>query len=121
MGLRSDVQGLVTVAFNTIGDLKTAVTYNQVTAIGTYDSATDSVPKTIVTHDLEVVLASIKENEEDFTDVLVNGQKVLVPFEALPIVPTENDFFTIGGVTWEIIRRKEAPAESLFIFMIRAP
>ena len=121
MALSAKVKGLVKKAIQSLDDLASTVTYVQVVP-GVYNPATDVVASTTTTHTLvPAVLAKLDETDLDWWPANMIGQKVLIAYNDLPIVPTDDDYMTIDGNNWNVYRIKGVPGGSLHIFYVREP
>lgn len=120
MGIsRAGIAKLVNDAFPKFGDLRTTITYRQITP-GTYDPATDTTTdaETDTTVD-NVILVGLSKAEYGWFPADRNTQKALIPYNAIPgIQPVETDKLIIDSLEWEIVKIKTPPGAPLYILYI---
>lgn len=121
MALAAKLRTLVQNAIVSIGDLKDTITYTQVVP-GVYDPVTDTTTNTTTVHNnVDCALVKLTEDDLDWFPANTNGQKALIPYLNLPIVPSDDDYVTINSVRWNVHKIKQVPGRSLHIIYIREP
>jgi hypothetical protein len=115
------IRTLVQKAVNTdIGDLKSSVTYTQVT-VGAYDPTTDTNTLTTTVHsNVACALVKVSEQDLDWYPANSRAQKALIPYLNLPITPKEDDYLTIDGERWDIVKIKPLPGTPVHVLFLRA-
>jgi hypothetical protein len=115
------IRQLVQKAINTdIGDLKSSVTYVQVTP-GNYNPTTDTVSTTETTHSaVQCALVKLSEQDLDWFPANARGQKCLIPYLNLTITPKEDDYLTIDGERWDVYKIKPLPGTPVHVLFLRA-
>lgn len=120
MGLSAKVKKLVQQAIKKVDDLASRVTYVSV-SVGSYTVATDAVAKTETTYaNVPCVQTKLVEDDLEWFPANMKGQKLLIAYNDLPIVVTDDDYVLIGGVKWEIVKIREVPGNSLWILFVKA-
>ncbi len=127
MGLRELVRGQAAQAIGSyIGDIAQSITYNVVSAGGTYipgSAPTQSVSSTTIA----AALLEYEVEEVDNLHVNSGDRKVLIAgltFEgAFPLVPepTEEHTLTIEGEVWQIKSVMTDPAKATYTLQCRRP
>lgn len=116
---RANLAKLVDKAIQQTGDLRTTITLRRVTP-GVYNPTTDTTSD--VTSDTvveNVILTSLSKAEYGWFPADRNTQKILLPSLAVAgITPDEADKVLINGETWEIVRIKTPPGDSLYILYV---
>jgi len=120
MGLSATLLSGVSKAFEAVGDVKKEITFHKVT-LGSYDPATDVRSDTVVDHTINVVESTIKTTEQDWTEVLRDSKKLLFAAADVTFTPEPNDYVTMDGATWEIIKINAVPGDSEHIIFVRQP
>ena len=120
MGLSATISAGVIKAFETVGDVKKTITYHSV-SIGVFDPTLDTRADTVTDYSVDVIETTIKQAEQDWTPVVRDSKKILIPAANLAVTPNENDYVTLDGLTWEIIKINGVPGGSLHILFIRQP
>jgi hypothetical protein len=119
MGLRDLAKNLAEAAINKIaGDIAVDVTFRHV-VIGTYNPVTDTYDRTETEFTVKGVLTRAKRDEDDFTPVVDDTMKLLIPQKSFTVPPDDSDEVLISGHKYEIVQLKTDPAEALWVFSIR--
>jgi hypothetical protein len=123
MGLKGTIQSLVTTAFDIVGDLKTQVDVQYILGVGTYDHVTDTETQaTASSSSIQVIFTNFDFNEIDSSVIVETDMKVLVDASKLGgNVPKVTDVIleTSRNITWNILRVKSVPGNSLYIIHVR--
>ena len=102
-------------------DVHTAFTYVR-SVPGSYDPATDTVTVANTSYaGLNGIETRIIEDDADYIVQNVKMKKLIVPYNSLLFVPTDDDYVTIDGVRWNIHKIKTVPGNAIYIFFIREP
>jgi hypothetical protein len=122
MGLRADIQGAVTTAFEALGDLTETGTVVETPHSSSYDPVTDIQTVATVEHAVEkALLTSFKEEETDGKAVRSTDVKVLISATELGTYrPTSNDTYVDSNAqVYSIENVMTPPGTSLWILQVR--
>ena len=120
MELTNRLRKLAQQAMQSVDDVRTAVTYVQVTP-GTYDPAIGDIATTEISHDVRALFTRLTETEMDWFPGDLKTQKAIVAYLDLPITPGRNDYFLVNGERWEIKNSKRVPTDAIWLFYVREP
>lgn len=122
MGLKGTLFDAVDKAFAALDDLPQTILYYSVT-LGGYNLVTDSISTatTLITcqgvkYKSKVETQDWKKTELDETKIMIAGSV----FANAAIVPKEDDYMLVDGVKYEIKNIRPAPANALYVFVVRA-
>lgn len=131
MGLTGTIQGLVTTAFDTIGDLKSSVTITYLVSIGAYDPTTDAETQTTaLSSNIQVLFTNFTFSEVDASSNSTNFKSIIVETDMKVLidasklsgnVPKPNDVLleTATSIEWTVMGVKTVPGKSLYILHVR--
>lgn len=120
MGLTATFRNAAKKAFKAAGDVVRQVTYVEVT-LGNYDPATGTRAVTPTNRTVDALLVGLTDREQTWFPADANVQKVIVPWYSLSIEPSSQDYFTIDGARWEIVKISNPPTSAVRIFFIQEP
>jgi hypothetical protein len=123
MGLKNTIQGLVTTAFDIIGDLKSTIDIQYLISLGTYNPATDTEANvTALSSNLQVLFTNFDLNEIDSSIVVETDMKVIVDASKLGgnvPKPTDTILEVAANIKWNVMRVKTVPGKSIYIIHVR--
>jgi hypothetical protein len=112
------VADMVTLAFNTIGDLKDTAVYRRKIP-STYDPATDSMTNPTTLTSILGVFARFKANEINSSVITLTDAKFLFPAVAITFEPKTHDEIVLKGKTWNVHSVLSVPGDSLYKLHLR--
>lgn len=120
MGLTSTFRNAAKKAFKAAGDVVRSVTYTEV-ALGVYDPAAGTRSVTATNYTVDALLVGLTDREQAWFPADANVQKAIVPYYSLSIEPSSQDYFTIDGARWEIVKILTPPTKAIRVFYIQEP
>jgi hypothetical protein len=119
MSLALQLQNAATTIMTALGDIPDDVLYHSVNQ-GAYNVNTDTYTTTTTVLKVKGLLYKSKEKSDDAKKTIMERQKVLISGQALKtITPKESDYLFIKGVKWEVKEKDSAPADAVFILIVR--
>lgn len=123
MGLKNTIQGLVTTAFDVVGDLKTGVNFHFLISDGTYDPVADTETSTVATvTNVQVIFSNFDFNELDSSVIVETDMKMLVDASKLQgntFSPTNTATEVVSAKKWNVIKILSPPGNSIYILHVR--
>jgi hypothetical protein len=113
MGLKDTIAGLVSSAFDNLGDLIVTGTYVRLTGVA-YDPVSRRVSGTENRTDgVRVALARIEVDDTKGDKRPVSERRALIPAGDIPFAPQATDFLELDGITYTVTQIKTDPAKAM--------
>ena len=119
MSLSVTINKAVYKAFDSLGDLKTSVTYSEFVGLGTYNPTTDSANDTPVSHTLSVIIIDKQDDEIDGINVKRGDKEMIIRGYQLSFTPKINDYVTFNSERWNILALENPPSSAAYFLHIR--
>ncbi len=121
MSLTETIAAGVETAFNAAGDLVALGTYVSRTGATSYNPTTDVYTgNDVVYANVRMLRTALTDQEREASPVTVSDIKVLIPARDLPNKrPSERDMLSVQNVSYNVLRVKTVPGDSLWIIFAR--
>lgn len=126
MSLQTKMRNAATAIFKAAGDVcrnqpgaPVTLTYVSV-ALGAYNAATGVRASVPTNYTPVTLLTGLEDREQAWFPADANVQKAIIPFSALSVAVSSQDYFLIDGVRWEIKKVLTPPTQAIRKFYIEA-
>lgn len=114
------VPKLVALGFDLASDIQVETVYTHKTA-STYSPATGTTSDTTQQDTVDALLLTLTKEELDTDYVEIGDKKIVIQMSEFSNVTdfSQDDYVTVGGVKWQIVRILEEPTGSVFQAFVR--
>lgn len=123
MSLKTTIASALEDTFEILDSLAKTITYHETEDEVNYNTTTGSIGRTDVNvyTDIPAIFVAYAREEVDGQLIRPEDQKCLILRKNLPIETKLDDYLVSGADTYEIVKIRQDPSESLHILQIRRP
>lgn len=120
MGLGDLVHSGVETAFQAASDFVSLGVYTHRHSDPVYDPVTDQMTGGTTEYiGVRMIRTAANSEERESSPLTINDVKILIPAADLPVLPQENDWFVLDGISYNVAALKRVPNDPLWIIMAR--